>query len=294
MDTEQTRVWRFRGGDFRLGERTLLMGIVNVTPDSFSDGGEFLDPDSAIRHALCLQDEGADLIDIGAESTRPGSSGVPASIQVERLLPVLRGLRGRLRVPLSVDTTRGEVARAALEQGAAVINDVSGFRGDETLPEMCAAFAAGVVLMHMRGTPADMQRDTHYEDLLRELRDALQASVVTADRHGIPRDRVLVDPGLGFGKTFAQNHRLIAALGSFRDLAAGVLVGPSRKAFTAEFSGLPGARRQFGTAAALALCVLYGADVIRVHDVAAMREVTQLIDRHRELVRAQDGPHLPF
>jgi dihydropteroate synthase len=289
MGTEfsPARVWRHRTGEFALGGRTLLMGIVNVTPDSFSDGGKFFSTEAAVEHALSLQEQGADLLDLGAESTRPGSEGVSAAEQIRRLLPVFAGLKGA-RVPLSVDTASAEVAEACLREGASIVNDVTAFHGDGELPSVCARHGAGVILMHMRGTPRVMQQDTYYEDLYGEIRAYLEESVAVAKSQGISRQRVLVDPGIGFGKSFEQNYLLLGGLRRFRDLAAGVLAGPSRKRFTGEFCGLPPDQRQFPTAAAVALAILHGADVVRVHDVSEMRQVADILDRFRELHAQRD------
>ncbi len=281
--TDNARCWRHRTGELALGRRTLLMGVVNVTPDSFSDGGRFLSPDAAASHAVSLQNAGADMLDLGAESTRPGSEPVAVKEQLARLLPVLERLRGRLTVPLSIDTTSAAVAVECLRAGASAINDITGFHGDVELPRVCAESGAGVMLMHLRGAPKTMQADTRYADLIGEVRGYLAAGVDTAARTGIPGERILVDPGLGFGKNFEQNYRLLGALREFRDLAAGVLAGPSRKAFTGEFSGLPADQRQFSTAAAVALAALFGADMVRVHDVGEMKQVVQIIDRFREI-----------
>ncbi len=269
------------------------MGVVNVTPDSFSDGGKFFAPDAAAEQALRLQDEGADLLDFGAESTRPGSDPVSDDEQLRRLLPVLERVRGRLRIPISVDTTSAAVAQACLEAGAAIVNDISGFHLDRELPGVCRTYAAGVVLMHIQGSPKSMQREPHYENLFGEIRDYLREGVQSAEAAGISRAQILVDPGLGFGKTFEQNYRLLGGLEQFHGLAAGVLAGPSRKGFTGEFSELPAEQRQFSTAAAIAIAVLHGADVVRVHDVGQMRQVTDIIDRFKsvqkhEHVRSQD------
>jgi dihydropteroate synthase len=277
------RLWKHRSGDFRLGERTLLMGIVNITPNSFSDGGKFLAPEKAVEYALALQEQGADLLDLGAESTRPGSEDVSAREQLHRLLPVLERLHDKIQVPLSVDTRSAEVAEACLQAGISIINDISGFHHDAALPALCARFNAGVVLMHMRGTPHTMQQDTHYDDLFGEIHAFLAEGVATAERAGVERERILVDPGIGFGKSFEQNYLLLGGLQRFRDLAAGVLAGPSRKRFMGEFCGLPADKRQFPTAAATALAILHGADVVRVHDVAEMRQVADIVDRFREL-----------
>lgn len=259
------------------------MGIVNITPDSFSDGGKYVEPESAVEQALALQEQGADLLDLGAESTRPGSEDVPVEEQLRRLLPVIEKLCSQTHVPLSVDTRSAEVAEACLQAGASVINDISAFRFDTALSSVCAHYRAGVVLMHMRGTPRTMQQDTYYDDLFSEIRAYLAEGVHTAERAGIERERILIDPGIGFGKSFEQNYLLLGGLHRFRDLAAGVLIGPSRKRFTGEFCGLPADKRQYPTAAAAALAILHGADVVRVHDVAEMRQVADILDRFREL-----------
>lgn len=277
------RIFRHRTGELVLGARTLIMGIVNVTPDSFSDGGDYFDTNSAIAHAKKLVSEGADIIDLGAESTRPGSETVSASEQIRRLQSVLAALPAKLGVPISVDTTRAEVADMALKNGASIINDVSGFHDDRELPKVCANYKCGVVLMHRPAPAKTMQQHTNYANLLSEIRFYLQEGIGAAHVCDIAPDHILVDPGLGFGKTFEQNYQIFASLKEFSDLAAGVLVGPSRKNFTAEFSDKPAAERQFGTAAAVALSVTNGADVVRVHDVAEMKEVVNIVDRFRQI-----------
>jgi len=284
----QSRFWRHRSGALPLGERTLLMGIVNVTPDSFSDGGQFFGVDEAVAHATKLEADGADVLDFGAESTRPGSEAVSAGEQIRRLVPVLERLRGRLRVPVSVDTSLAEVAAACVDVGASIINDVRALREDAELASLCSRSGVGVVLMHMRGAPRTMQSDTHYDDLIGEVHAFLGERVRFAQEAGIESNRIVVDPGIGFGKSFDQNYHLLGALRALRGLGAGVLAGPSRKAFTGEFNKLPAARRQFSTAAATALAVLNGADVVRVHDVAEMRQVTDILDRFRQLHGQRD------
>jgi len=264
------------------------MGIANITADSFSDGGRFLECSNAVQHALRLAEESAELLDLGAESTRPGSEGISAKEQLRRLLPVLQNLRPRTEAVLSIDTRSSEVARACIAEGADVINDVSGLRDDPAIAEVCAETGAGLVLMHMRGTPATMQRQTNYEDLVSEVHNALQHSVALALKSGLIPDQILVDPGIGFGKSFEQNYELLRSPKRFRKLAAGVLLGPSRKGFTGEFSGLPADQRQYSTAATVAIAVLNGADVLRVHDVAAMRQVTDICDRYMELTDEHD------
>lgn len=282
-DATHPRVWKYRGSQFTLGKRTLLMGVVNITPDSFSDGGKFLSRDAAVEHALKLRDDGSDLLDLGAESTRPGSTPVSEKEQLRRLLPVLESLAGKVEVPISIDTTSATVARECLEAGASIINDITGFHHDPDLADVCARFGAGVVLMHIKGTPQTMQDNPHYDDLPGEIRDYLRVGVEVAERAGISRDHVIVDPGIGFGMTFNDNYRLLGGLFHFRELAAGVMAGPSRKGFTGEFSKLPPDQRQFPTAAAVAIAVLHGADVIRVHDVREMKQVVDIIDRFRAI-----------
>ena len=245
------------------------MGIVNVTPDSFSDGGKYLDSDRACDHALKLAEAGAELLDLGAESTRPGSAPVTEIEQLERLLPLLEKLRSETDAVISIDTRSYEVARNCIALGVDVINDISGLRHDTRLAELCAQHRAGLIVMHMKGEPATMQSNPHYQDVVHDVREALAESVHIAEQHGVTSDHLLVDPGLGFGKSFVHNYQLLKSLSAFRRLAAGVLVGPSRKAFTGEFSGLPPAARQYSTAATVAISILNGADVLRVHDVAA-------------------------
>lgn len=283
MAGPNTRAFRHRRGSLELGAHTHLMGIVNVTPDSFSDGGKFLQAEAAFQHALRLAAEGARIIDLGAESTRPGSLGTSDEIQLERLLPVLDLLHGQTNSIISIDTKSAKVARECLVAGADMINDVSGLAEDDAIAEVCAEFGAGLVLMHMRGQPQNMQSDLSYQDVLGEVREFLADAVERAVSRGVARESILVDPGLGFGKSFEQNHLLLGNLGDLQLLAAGVLIGPSRKAFTGEFSNRAPDKRQFSTAAAVAIAALHGADVIRVHDVAEMREVVQLCDRFMDV-----------
>ncbi len=259
------------------------MGIVNVTPDSFSDGGQYIEASRAAEHALELVKQGADIIDLGAESTRPGSHGVSTDIQLGRLLPVLEEIRAETDAIISIDTRSSVVAKFCLAIGADIINDVSGLKEDVELAPVCRDYHAGIVLMHMRGTPATMQQEPHYDDVVAEVAQSLTESVAIANHHGIESESILVDPGLGFGKSFTHNYVLLRNLNILRGLVAGILVGPSRKAFTGEFSGLPASARQFSTAAAVAIAVMNGADVIRVHDVAEMKQVTEICDRYSEL-----------
>jgi len=279
LETAKPAVFRHAAGELSLGQRTLLMGVVNVTPDSFSDGGLYFDAKAAAEHALSLANEGADILDIGAQSTRPGSLPISPEEELGRLLPVLAAVAPKTSVPISVDTYRASVAEVALESGAVIVNDISGFHFDSAMPEVCARHKAGVILMHIKGTPRDMQLDPTYGDLLGEITAYLKEGIARAEKAGIERERILLDPGIGFGKTFGDNYRLIAGLPKLATLGFPLLVGPSRKGFTGEFSGLPPHQRQFATAAAVTLSILCGASVVRVHDVAQMKEVACIVDQ---------------
>jgi len=269
-------------GPLVLAERTLVMGIINVTPDSFADGGLRLDPARAIEDALAMVEAGADLVDVGAESTRPGAPALGEDEERARLLPVVEGLAGRLRVPLSVDTYKAGVADAALACGAAIVNDVSGLRFDPALAGVVAARGAGLVLMHHRGRSADMYAHARYDDVAGEVAAELAARVADAAAAGVARDRLLVDPGLGFAKRAADSYAALAGLDRLAALDLPVLVGPSRKSFVGEpLGGVPPAARGWGTAAAVAAAVLLGAHVVRVHDVAEMADVVRVADRVR-------------
>ena len=274
------RRFRFRGGHWCLGERTLVMGILNVTPDSFSDGGCGDTPEAAVARGLELVRQGADVLDIGGESTRPGAAPVSAEEECRRIVPVIRGLRAQVAVPLSVDTTKAAVAEAAIAAGAQIVNDISAFRRDPAMPALVRSSGAGAILMHMRGTPADMQCHTSYGDLVQEICDYFSETLEICDRAGIAREAIMLDPGVGFSKTAEQNAVLLFALPRFRQLGCALLVGPSRKSFIGKL--LPGEppppARVWGTAAAVAVCVLAGADLVRVHDVAEMRQVVTVTD----------------
>ncbi len=277
--TAKPAIFRHVRGELPIGQRTLLMGVVNITPDSFSDGGLYLKPENAVRWAQELAEQGADILDIGALSTRPGSLSVSENEERKRLLPVIEKVASHIDIPISVDTYRASVADDALQAGAAIVNDISGFHFDEQMPDVCARHKAGVILMHIKGTPRDMQLEPTYEDLLEEITAYLKASLRKAQDAGIERDRIMLDPGIGFGKTFDDNYRLIAGLRRLTSLNCPLLVGPSRKAFTGQFSGLPPHKRQFATAAAVTLSIVCGASAIRVHDVAEMKEVAEIADR---------------
>jgi dihydropteroate synthase len=254
------------------GPGPFLMGVVNATPDSFSDGGRFLDPAAAAAQAERLAAEGADLVDLGGESTRPGSTPVEVAEERRRVVPVIARLRaGGFRLPISIDTRKAEVARAALDAGADLVNDVMGL-ADAALARVVAEAGAPVVLMHMRGTPATMGDHATYRDLLGEVAAELRAALGRAAAAGIPEDRVILDPGLGFAKTPEQSLALLARVGELRALGRPLLVGPSRKRFIGHVTGAPVEDRLPGTLAAVTACVLAGVELIRVHDVAAARQ----------------------
>jgi dihydropteroate synthase len=252
--------------------RPHLMGIVNVTPDSLSDGGQFLGPEAAIEHALRLEAEGADIIDVGAESTRPGSDPVGLDEELRRIMPVLEGLASRLRVPLSVDTRKAEVMRRAAQSGAALINDVSALTHDPGALEVAAATGLPVVLMHAQGDPRTMQERPHYADVVLDVYDWLGARIDACEGAGIPRSRLIVDPGIGFGKTLAHNLALLGALSIFHGLGCPILLGASRKSFIGELTGADVADRLPGSIAAALLGAGQGVQILRVHDVAATRQ----------------------
>ena len=272
-------VWRCRDRELPLGERTLVMGIVNVTPDSFSDGGMFEDVDAAMKHGLQLLEEGADVLDIGGESTRPGSDPVDEDEERARVLPVLEGLRREApEALLSVDTRKAAVAHEALAAGADVVNDI----GAGTDPEMFGVVAstkAGMVLMHMRGEPQTMQADPHYEDVVTEVRGFLAERFEVAVAAGIGSDRLCIDPGIGFGKNLAHNVALLRSIGSFRELGVPVLVGVSRKRFIGELSGADDpADRLEGSVAAAVWCASQGVEMVRVHDVGPTVRALRVVD----------------
>ncbi|HSE44199.1 MAG TPA: dihydropteroate synthase [Gemmatimonadales bacterium] len=254
-------------------ERPLVMGILNVTPDSFSDGNRFFSNDAAVARALELEREGADIIDIGGESTRPNAPAVSLDQELDRVVPVIEALAGKLSVPISVDTYKAEVARAACAAGAEIVNDVSGLFFDAEMAAVVAEADAGLVVMHTRGTPDRMQQDTRYHDLVAEVKCYLLDSLAKAEAAGIKAGRIVVDPGIGFGKSVEGNLELIRRLPELQQLGRPILVGPSRKSFIGTVTGRGSGERIFGTAAAVAVSVVNGASIVRVHDVAAMRDV---------------------
>ena len=252
-----------------------LMGVVNVTPNSFSDGGLYLDPGAAVAHGRQLVREGADILDVGGESTRPGAEPVSEEEELGRVVPVIRGLAGS-QARISVDTSKAAVAAAALEAGAEIVNDVTALRGDPGMAGLCAERGAGVVLMHMLGEPRTMQDDPRYDDVVAEVKAFLAARLEAALAAGIAAERVWLDPGIGFGKTAAHNLELLRRLGELRELGRPLVVGTSRKSFIGKLDGSPADRRLGGTIASSLLAAIEGADVLRVHDVAEVRQALQV------------------
>jgi len=267
--------WKLRDKTLQLGERTLLVGVLNVTPDSFSDGGKYLDPDRAFAHAVELEEQGADLIDIGAESTRPGAARISEGEELRRLVPVLKRLRNRLTIPISVDTYKASVAEKALEHGADIINDPSALTFDPDLARTTAQANAGLILNHMRGTPETWTKLPPLKDAMQVIAKELDASVHRALRAGLDRKQIVIDPGLGFGKRKEQNAEILAQLDLLARLEMPIMTGPSRKHFLARESQ---EGTEYATAAAVAACVLHGSHLVRVHDVKAMKPVVEVAD----------------
>ena len=273
-------VWKLRDRELLTGERTLIMGVLNVTPDSFSDGGKYLDPDRAFARAIELEEQGADIIDIGAESTRPGAERVSEAEELRRLVPVLKRLHGKLAVPISVDTYKSAVAEKALEHGAEIINDPSGLTFDAQLARVAANHNAALIINHMRGTPETWAKLPPLKDVIGAIRHDLDAAVHRAVRSGVERTRIAKDPGLGFGKRREQNAEILARLDEFAALEFAIMVGPSRKSFLPQTTeGWANSLLQCATAAAVTAAILGGAHIVRVHDVAEMKPVVEVADQ---------------
>jgi dihydropteroate synthase len=274
---------KLRSGMLVLGERTLVVGVLNVTPDSFSDGGKYDQPGIAIEHALALELAGADLLDIGGESTRPGSEAPSASEELDRILPVLEGLRGRLKIPISVDTRRSAVAQLAVQAGAELINDVSGLKNDARIADVAAKYGVPLILMHMRGEPGTMQRGPFARDVMKDVTQGLRESVAKAGKAGVAKSQIILDPGIGFGKSHSQNYELLQKLPQLAALGYPLLVGTSRKGFlgaTLARDGKPAPpeERIWGTSATVTASILGGAHIVRVHDVPEMVQVARVAD----------------
>ncbi len=266
-----------------LGEGTRVMGALNVTPDSFSDAGLYFDRDKAIERALEIERAGADILDIGGESTRPGSAPITTEEELKRVLPVLEGLRGRLSIPISIDTQKAAVAEAAVAAGAEIINDTSALRADRKLAEIARRRHLPLILMHMRGVPRTMQKQPFARDILRDVTAGLRAALARAHKAGLSRRQIVLDPGIGFGKSFEQNYELLAHLPRLAALGCPLLVGPSRKTFigatlASHDAPAPPLKRIWGTAATIAASILGGVHIVRVHDVAEMVQVARVTD----------------
>jgi dihydropteroate synthase len=269
----------FSGKKLNLSSRTHIMGVLNVTPDSFSDGGEFLDPSKALARAEKLIEDGADVLDVGGESTRPGSESISADVEFSRVAPVLKGLASmRISVPVSIDTWKHEVAERALDLGAHAINDISGLRFDPGLADLAARYGAGLILSHIKGTPKNMQVDPTYDDVVAEIKEFLKNSASVAAAAGVGDGSIVIDPGIGFGKTLRNNLEIFKRLGEIVDLGYPVLVGPSRKSFIGAILDVPVDDRLEGTLAASVISVMNGASMIRVHDVKEARRALSIAD----------------
>jgi dihydropteroate synthase len=262
-----------------LGERPLIMGILNVTPDSFSDGGAFLDPEKAVEHAHRMAQNGADIIDIGGESSRPGSAGISAQEEIDRVMPVLERVCREIDIQVSIDTTKSDVAKMALEAGAGIVNDISALRNDESIAKLAADHNAYLILMHMRGTPRDMQKDTKYDDIVGEIAQFIGSVAQKAADYGVSKEKIIIDPGIGFGKSVEGNFVILKNLDRFLELGYPILIGVSRKSFLGETLNIDARLRLEASIAAACYAVLNGADIIRVHDVAETRRALTIIEK---------------
>lgn len=273
--TGRTLAWRAGRFHYEFPRRTLIMGILNVTPDSFSDGGRFLSLEKAVAHAEEMAAEGADILDIGGESTRPGAPEVPEAEELRRVLPVLREISKRVNVPLSIDTRKPAVAAAALDAGAAIINDIAANRDDDAMWRLAARTGAGYVAMHMQGTPTTMQQAPHYDDVVTDVKMFLRDRLGRLQAAGVAPEQIVLDVGIGFGKTLAHNLTLLGALQRFHDLGRPLLLGVSRKSFLSKLAGAPEADRLPGSLACACAAVADGVQILRVHDVAATRDAVR-------------------
>jgi dihydropteroate synthase len=271
--------WKLKQREIVLGDRTLLMGVLNVTPDSFSDAGKYSDPDRAFARAIELEEEGADILDIGAESTRPGSQRISEAEELRRLIPLLKRLRGRLAIPISVDTYKSGVAEKAMEYGAEIINDPSGILLDLQLPRVVTKYDAGLIINHMRGTPETWAKLPPIKDLMRSITIDLDAALHRARQVGVQKYQIVIDPGLGFGKRREQNSEILANLNELRVFDLPILVGPSRKSFLKKEQEV---LTEFATAGAVAASILNGASIVRVHEVKAIKSVVEVVDAIRQ------------
>jgi dihydropteroate synthase len=279
--------WKLKYREINLGERTLIMGVLNVTPDSFSDGGKYADPDNAFARAMELEEQGADILDIGAESTKPGSQRIPEGEELRRLIPVLKRLKGKLSIPISVDTYKSGVAEKALEHGAEIINDPTGILLDLQLPKVVTKYDAGLIINHMRGNPETWAKLPPVKDLMRTIGIDLDAALNRARLGGVTKHQMAIDPGLGFGKRREQNSEIIARLGQLRAFDVPLVIGPSRKSFLKKEDE---SDTEFATAAAVTASILNGAHIVRVHDVKAMKAVVDVTDAIQQASEQEEEP----
>jgi dihydropteroate synthase len=261
-----------------LSSRTHLMGILNVTPDSFSDGDRFFKPDDAVRQGIRMAEEGADIIDVGGESTRPGSDPVTIEEELSRVIPVIKALSKEIDIPISIDTYKSQIAKKALDAGAEMINDISALRFDPKMKEIATEYKVPIVLMHIKGTPKNMQENPYYDDVITEITEYLKESIEIAGKEGINREKIIIDPGIGFGKRLEDNLNILKNLKKFSILDCPILVGPSRKSFIGKILDLPVEERLEGSLAALAVSIMNGANIVRVHDVKESKRVADLVD----------------
>lgn len=264
--------------DIVFGRKTLVMGVLNITPDSFSDGGKYLEKEKAVKRAMEMIDDGADIIDIGGESSRPGSKPVELEDELERVIPVVQGIAKAADIPISIDTIKAEVARQAIENGADIVNNISAFRFDKDMAKVCAKYDVSVVLMHMRGTPQDMQTNVKYDDLMSEIFCYLLERIDFAKGAGIKSEKILIDPGIGFGKSIEDNLKIISRLEEFKGFGLPIVIGTSKKSFIGKTLNLDIDDRLEGTAATVAAAILKGANIVRVHDVKEMKRVVDMAD----------------
>jgi len=264
--------------DFKFGSRTYIMGILNVTPDSFSGDGIYQDVDRAVSIAERMVEDGADIIDIGGESTRPGAESVVIEEEIKRTIPIVKILSKRINVSISIDTTKSEVARLALENGASIINDITGLESDPEIIDVAREFNARVVLMHIKGTPQTMQHSPKYGNVVQEIKEKLKVIIEKSMTRGIKKENIIIDPGIGFGKTLEHNLQILNRLSEFKEFKLPVLIGTSRKAFIGKLTGAEPDKRLFGTAASVAIAIKNGADIVRVHDVKEMKQVVMIAD----------------
>jgi dihydropteroate synthase len=262
----------------RFGKRTLVMGIVNVTPDSFSDGGQFYDPQVAISHAKKLVSEGADIIDIGGESTRPGSEAVSLEDELDRVIPAIKGIAHENSIPISIDTCKSEVAMAALDAGASMINDISAMTFDPKIADVASENGVPLILMHMQGTPKNMQKNPEYIDVVGDIKEFLNERIEFAVSKGVSKDKIIIDPGIGFGKTLENNYDIIRRLNEFTEVGQPVLIGTSRKSFIGQTLDLEVTDRLIGSLATITMSIINGVDIVRVHDVKESMQTVRMTD----------------